>query len=84
MTKPIFEMDSDEEVVQYLTESQTDWENGLTDLQNLNEYPDDELLNIYSAMEYVRVANLQVGINPEFEKSILGEATRRLGFIPFK
>lgn len=84
MTKPIFEMDSDEEVVQYLTESQTDWENGLTDLQNLNEYPDDELLNIYSAMEYVRVANLKVGISPDFEKSILDEAGRRLGFIPFK
>ena len=34
MTKPIFEMDTDEEVVQYLTEAQTDWKNGLTDLQN--------------------------------------------------
>jgi hypothetical protein len=84
MTKPIFEMESDEEIVQYLTESQTDWENGLTDLQNLNEYPDDELLNIYSAMEYVREAKLGSEINGDFEKSILGEASRRLGFIPFK
>jgi hypothetical protein len=84
MTKPIFEMESDEEVVQYLTESQTDWENGLTDLQNLNEYPDDELLNIYSAMEYAREAKLGVGLNGDFEKSILGEASRRLGFIPFR
>jgi hypothetical protein len=84
MTKPIFEMESDEEIVQYLTESQTDWENGLTDLQNLNEYPDDELLNIYSAMEYAREAKLGVGLNGDFEKSILGEASRRLGFIPFK
>jgi len=84
MTKPIFEMESDEEVVQYLNESQTDWENGLTDLQNLNEYPDDELLNIYSAIEYVREAKLSSEINGDFEKSILGEASRRLGFIPFK
>jgi len=84
MTKPIFEMESDEEIVQYLTESQTDWENGLTDLQNLNEYPDDELLNIYSAMEYAREAKLGVEINGDFEKSVLGEASRRLGFIPFR
>lgn len=84
MTKPIFEMDTDEEVVQYLTEAQTDWLNGLTDLQNLEEYSDEELLNIYSAIEYVRTAKLGVGVNGDFEKSILGEASRRLGFIPFK
>jgi hypothetical protein len=84
MTKPIFEMDTDEEVVQYLTEAQTDWKNGLTDLQNSEEYSDEELLNIYSAIEYVRVAKLGTGVDADFEKSILGEASRRLGFIPFK